>query len=49
LIQLPAGADAVLVFMDGNKQTAYFHQYLNMEIMDRLVSADPLRVGGDFR
>jgi len=31
--------------MDGNKQTAYFHQHQNMEITDRLVSIDLLGAG----
>jgi hypothetical protein len=31
--------------MDGNKQTAYFHQHPNKEITDRLVSIDLLGAG----
>jgi hypothetical protein len=31
--------------MDGNKQTAYFHQHPNMEITDYLVSMAPLGAG----
>jgi hypothetical protein len=31
--------------MDGNKQTAYFHQHPNKEITDHLVSMDPSGAG----